>query len=406
MTPTPPRSRTKGAKPPVAPVLTLPEGPLPAAAVRRRLASSAEADWDFAQGRIFGSMCTQPLPLAVDATGPFVTANLGNPGLCPGTARLEEEVVSILLDLFHGPKFGAGGMLVSGATEANLTALWIARNLTGKREVVLPESAHFSFVKALDLLRLEPRWIPLDPEGRVRIDAYANAIGPQTAALVAVAGTTELGAVDPLGLISELAVAHKVPLHVDAAFGGFVLPWLAEEGKEPVRFDLGLPGVSSFAVDPHKMGMAPVPSGALLLRRKDLASAIEVPSPYLTAPQAAGVLGTRSSSAVAGTYAALVSMGHAGYRRQVERCMALTQRLLEGGEGLGLVPVVRPTMNIVAFRHRNPVSVQTWMLGKGWDVSSIKTPSALRFVVMPHATQMTVDLLLGDLEKAVAAFPP
>jgi tyrosine decarboxylase / aspartate 1-decarboxylase len=354
-------------------------------------------------------MCTEPSPAAVVAAEHFVTANLGNPGLCPGTAELEQEVLAVLLDLFHAPRFGAGGWLLSGGTEANITALWIARNAAGpgRREVVLPESAHFSFSKALDLLGLRPRWVPLDEQGRSTLDGVRRALSPRTLAMIAIAGTTELGAVDPIEELAELALARRVPLHVDAAFGGFVLPWRKSRATaRPLRFDLALPGVSSLAVDPHKMGMAPVAAGALLVRKAEEASAITVPSPYLSAPQNVGLLGTRASSAVAATYCALMGLGHEGYRRNVERCVALTRRLMEGGQRAGLVPVVEPTLNIVAFHHPNPMAVQTWMLERGWDVSAIPRPSALRFVVMPHATERTVLLLLKDLARAVRAFPP
>lgn len=384
--------------------LELPSHGVSPTVLRKRLAQARRADWDFSKGKIFGSMCTQPVPAALVAPAHFPTANLGNPGLCPGTARLEEEVVSILLHLFHAPSFGASGWVLSGGTEANITALWMARNATKKREVVLPESAHFSFRKAVDLLGLEPRWVPLDAQGRARPKEVRRALGPRTAAVVAVAGTTELGAVDPIEEIAELAQEHHVPLHVDAAFGGFVLPWLPATSGPPA-FDLALEGVSSLAVDPHKMGMAPISSGALLVRRREMAQTIAVPSPYLSAPQAVGLLGTRASSAVAGTYAALVGLGEAGYRANVERCLGLTRRLLEGGRSLGLVPVVEPALNIVAFRHRNPLSVQTWMLERGWDISSVESPRALRFVVMPHATERTVAAMLRDLGSALRRFP-
>lgn len=386
-------------------VLRLPEGGVAPSFLHQRLTEARKADWDFSEGRIFGSMCTQPVPAARVAATEFPTANLGNPGLCPGTARLEEEVVSILLDLYHAPPFGAGGWVLSGGTEANITALWMARNATRGKEVILPESAHFSFRKALDLLSLEPRWVPLDAQGRSRPDEVRRLLSARTAAIVAVAGTTELGAVDPIEEIGALAEARGVPLHVDAAFGGFVLPWL-ERPEGPWKFDLEVRGVSSLAVDPHKMGGAPVGSGALLVRRREMAETISVPSPYLSAPQNTGLLGTRASSAVAATYTALLGLGREGYRSQAVRCLELTRLLLEGGRRLGLRPVVEPTMNIVAFHHRRPTAVQDALVARGWDVSALKEPSGLRFVVMPHATRRTVAGLLKELARAIRDFPP
>lgn len=394
-----PASRAKG------PLLVLPETPLSSGQLRARLEQARKEDWDFSEGRIFGSMCTQPLKAAVEAGRPFITANLGNPGLCPGTARLEEEVIALLLALTHAPSLGAGGQLVSGGTEANITALWMARNFTGGKEVVLPTSAHFSFVKALDILALTPRWVPVDSAGRIDLAKAEKALGRKTAALVGIAGSTELGAVDPLERLADLALEAGVPLHVDAALGGFILPFLRELGRPPIAFDFELPAVTSLTVDPHKLGMAPVPAGALLLRDARMTQAIQVPSPYLSNPVATSLLGTRASQTVASTWAALMSLGRMGYRDTVSGVLSLTGRLLDGGRRLGLTPITEPTLNIVAFHHPNPLGVQAAMLEQGWDVSATHEPSGIRFVLMPHATVAGVDAMLRDLQTVLPKVP-
>jgi tyrosine decarboxylase/aspartate 1-decarboxylase len=383
----------------------IPDKPLPRGLILSRLRQARSEDWTFGEGRIFGSMCTEPLPLAREASNLFPTANLGNPGLCPGTSRLEEEVVAALLDLYHAPTFGAGGYLVTGGTEANITALWIARNVSGGNEVVLPRSAHFSVVKAMDMLSLKPIWIPVGSDGRMDVSAARRSVGKRTAAIVGVAGSTELGAVDPIEELSEIALAKGLHLHVDAAFGGFVLPFLKETGREEIPFDFALKGVTSLASDPHKMGMAPLPSGVLLLRRVEQLQAIMVASPYLSAPLASSLLGTRPSRNVSATYAAMMSLGREGYSRNVRKVLELTKRLIDGGVALGLEPVIPPVLNIVAFRHSNPIRIQSEMLKLGWDVSAMEEPPALRFVVMPHVTERTVALLLKDLAKVLYGDP-
>ena len=80
------------------------------------------------------------------------------------------------------------------------------------------------------------------------------------------AGTTEFGQVDPVEEIGRIAEEKDVFFHVDAAFGGFVIPFL--EGC-PLKFDFAVPGVSSIAIDPHKMGMSTIPSGGLLYRNEE-----------------------------------------------------------------------------------------------------------------------------------------
>ncbi len=346
-----------------------------------------------------------PLPLAWESVHAFPTANLGNPGLCPGTARLEEEVVAMLLDLFHAPPLTAQGQILSGGTEANLMALWMAREFTGGTEVVLPSSAHFSLTKAARLLGLTPSWVPVDAHGRMQVQGAARRVRRRTAAVVGLAGSTELGAVDTLDELSRLALSRGVPLHVDAAFGGFVLPFRHELGLPGIPFDFSLPGVTSMTVDPHKMGMAPIPTGSLLTRDRELWRCIEVASPYLTDPTSRSLLGTRPSSSVAGCFAAMMSMGRQGYQGMVRRALALTGRLRSGLEALGLPIVTEPTMNIVAARHPNPRGLQNALLERGWDVSAIREPPALRFVVMPHATRVSVDGLLRELAGILRTHP-
>ena len=124
--------------------------------------------------------------------------------------------------------------------------------------MVAPESAHFSFKKACDILCLEMRSVPLGPDLRMQADKAAELVDKNTICLVGVAGTTEYGMVDPIADLAKIADQHDLFLHVDAAFGGMVIPFL----DDPMPFDFALPGVTTIAVDPHKMGMSTIPPGA------------------------------------------------------------------------------------------------------------------------------------------------
>jgi len=348
-------------------------------------------------------MCTFPHPEAVRAGHRFVTANLGNPGLCPGTAELEGEVLDMLGTLFHADPSTRGGSFVTGGTEANLTALWTFRNLTGKKELVLPRSAHFSLVKAADILGLRVRWALLDAAGRARTEGVARLLGPRTAAVVAVAGSTELGAVDPVAEIAEICERRGIPLHVDASFGGFILPFLGPEDLNPGPFDFRLPGVWSLGADFHKMGMAPIPSGVLLLKDRSLTKAIEMDSPYLSNPRLPGLLGTRPSFTVAAAYTALTRLGRSGYRRLIRSCLRRTRKLRDGLERLGFSPVCDPFLNILAVRpptgRLDPLVLS--LTRKGWDVSTLPKVGALRLVVMPHVSEKAAQEFLDDVARAL-----
>lgn len=367
--------------------------------IGEELASASAEDLHFSDGRIFASMCAQPLDVAAEAHMKFLEANLGNAGLYLGTLRLERQVVGALASMLHGQD--AEGSVVSGGTEANITALWVARNITGKKKVIFPRSAHFSFHKACDILGLEPCMIDLTDEFVVDMDEVEKFVDETVCAVVGVAGTTELGTVDDIEGLGRL-LPEGAFLHVDAAFGGFVLPFLELLGTEVRTFDFRIPEVSSITIDPHKMGMSTIPAGALLLRHGEQMDVIRKDAPYLdTVGQTPALSGTRCSAAVAATYAAMRFLGEEGYLKLVGECMDVTRHALDQGIELGLEPVIEPLMNIVCFYVPDVYGTQAELEKLGWKVSVARNPESLRLVIMPYVTLESVDRLFADLGKVL-----
>ena len=364
----------------------------PRARVLREVEKAWADDLHFRGGRILGSMCTEPAAIAKRAHARFVEVNLGNPGYYPGTARLERQVVRWLADLLHGD--GVDGFMVSGGTEANLTALWVARNTARKKEVLFPASAHFSVLKAIDLLDLKPVEVELDSEYRMDVADLRRKLSKDTCAVVAVAGTTELGQVDPIDEIGKLTRGRWF-LHVDAAFGGFVLPFLDDPRVPP--WDFRVPAVTSIGLDGHKMGLATIPSSALLLREPSHLWNIAHESPYLTRLKHTSLLGTRASAAVAGTYAVMRATGRAGYRRIVQRCLRITRYLLKEARALGFEPAVDPVMNLLVLRTSRAEEAAAALEARGWQTSVSRHPPGLRLVVMPHVSLARAKEFAADL---------
>jgi len=360
--------------------------------VLAELHEARDEDLHFRDARIFGSMCTDPLPIARRAHAMFLETNLGNPGLYKGTWRLERETLRMLESLLHGKNLG--GFTVSGATEGNITALWMARNTTRRKTVVAAKTAHFSVRKAADLLGMRLVEVGHDGAYRMDVDALRKAVTKDTAAVVAVAGTTELGQVDPIDEIGELCL-DRAFLHVDAAFGGFVLPFL--DGARVPPWDFRVAGVSSLVLDAHKMGMATIPASHLLVREAKHFAKIAVESPYLTSVYQTSLLGTRNSAGVAAAYAAMRALGRDGYRKIVARCMKNTRTIVRRARGAGIEPVLEPVMNVVAFPMKDVEAVQRALDARGWKVSTARNPPALRVVVMPHITAKAAAAFGGDL---------
>jgi tyrosine decarboxylase / aspartate 1-decarboxylase len=346
----------------------------------------------YEDGKIFCSMCTRPHPIAEKAYKMFLESNLGDPGLFLGSVKLEKETISQLATILHGED--CGGFIVSGGTEANLLALLVARNKFQKSqpEVILPESAHFSFIKICKILNLKPVYIPLDDAFRVDISEVNKSVNKNTVAIVGTAGTAELGVIDPIDKLDEIAAKNELYLHVDAAFGGLVIPFL----PKPLQFDFKLNAVQSVTVDPHKMGMAAIPAGGILFRNRQTLDFLKTETPYLTDVYQHTFVGTRTGASVASAWAVFKHLGLNGYKKIVKRCMRNTWILAEGLVNAGFKLVTEPTLNIVAFRSQNTKTTAENFRQKGWFVSYVPRYDCIRVVLMPHIKRRHVLAFLRD----------
>lgn len=377
---------------------------LPRNIVLKEIERKLERDLTYASGRILGSMCTKPHSLAVKVYARYIEKNLGDSGLFPATLELEREAIKMLGSMLSNPN--AFGHIVSGGTEANILALWAARNLAkGKRrEVILPISAHFSFDKAADLLGLKLVKVGLNDQFQVDVKAARDAVNPKTLAIVGVAGTTSLGTVDSIPELSEIAEAQNIYLHVDAAFGGFVLPFLREMGFKVPDFDFKLPGVCSIAIDPHKMGLAPIPAGGILFRDKQAVEAISKKVPYLAGGEVeqSTITGSRPGASAIAVWALLKHLGREGYRAMVRRCMKLTWKLAEEVSQIdGVALVTKPVINILGIKSTvtDIRLIAQELRGKGWAVSLFD--DFMRIVIMPHTKPSHIRSFLKDLKDAI-----
>jgi tyrosine decarboxylase/aspartate 1-decarboxylase len=376
----------------------LPPKGRPVEEVLAELRALRARDVPFASGRILGSMLTTPHPLAVEVYQLFLETNLGDPIWCAGALAAEQQALKAILGLLHAsPK--AGALLLSGGAEANLTGLRIARR-SGLREVILPPTAHFSFDKACDLLDMEPRWASLKDDHTTDPASVEALLSPNTAAIIGLAGATELGTVDDIPAQARIAREHEVHLHVDAAYGGFVIPFARKAGAALPEFDLGVPGVGSVTIDPHKMGLAPIPAGCLAVAEQGMLDRISVRTPYVSTASQASMTGTRPGAAAAATHAMLQHLGEAGYVEIVGRCMANARHLAKLLREAGLPPAIEPVLPIVAIPLGQPEQVRAALQRKGWYVSLAPRTRGIKVVVMPHVTREVIEAFVPALAEA------
>jgi len=365
--------------------------------VLKSLQERSVLDSKYTDGKILSSMCTTSHPFAKKVFQLFMDTNLGDPGLFKGTKSLEEEAVAMLGGLLGYPD--AKGYILSGGTEANVTALWIARNMKSNRgaEVIVSESGHFSLQKAANLLGLKLIEASTGQDSTVDIDDVNDKVSDKTIALVGIAGNTEYGEIDDIRGLGDIASESDLYLHVDAAFGGFVLPFLKELGHPAKDFDFTIEAVDSITIDPHKMGLAPIPSGGLLVRDSSTLEYIETLTPYLLEKKQHTFIGTRSGASAAATYAVMKLMGREGYRRNVESCMKITMLLYDSLQKLGF-HVHKPRMNVLVFETEGLDGIAEGLLERGWLISRTRQ-GQIRLVVMPHVKEEHAKAFVADLEE-------
>ena len=343
-------------------------------------------------------MCTVPHPIAREAYVRFLETNLGDPELCPGTKQIESLFLRFIAQLLHAPK-SAGGQIVSGGTEGNITAMWLAKVLSRKKEILIPKSAHFSFQKISSLMDTKLIEIPLTDKYVVDISQLKKKINVRTVAIVGLAGSTELGTIDPLPEISDICGDEHIFFHVDAAFGGFVIPFLKAMEYPLPDFDFRLHGVSSISIDAHKMGCAVIPLGTLMIREKQWLESISVDSPYISTEKQAGLLGTRSGAPVAAAYAVTKYLGMSGYRNVVRSCMEVTHYAVRRISDIGLELILPPTMNVLGVKLKKPGEVVQKLSRQGWRVNKVERLSCIRLVFMPQITKKIIDEFIPVLQK-------
>lgn len=232
-----------------------------------------------------GQMLKPPHPVAVAGYAAAMLVNSNNHALDggPATSVMEEEVVEQLAEMAG---FAAHlGHLTSSGTQANLEALFVARESRPGTGVVVSAEAHYTHARMCHLLGVPVYTVPVDDHGRMDMVELERLLSTGAAGtVVATTGTTALGAVDPLHRIVPLARRYGVRVHADAAYGGF-FRLLANGEQAPVMPETGdalraIAQCDSVAIDPHKHGLQPYGCGAVLFGDPDVARFFRHDSPY------------------------------------------------------------------------------------------------------------------------------
>jgi aromatic-L-amino-acid/L-tryptophan decarboxylase len=289
-----------------------------------------------------------------------------------GAAQIELEVVDWFRDWLGMPASTAG-LLVSGGSAANLMALLVAREAAGGPSddsvLYVSDQAHSSLARTARAMGLRPqqvRVLPTDDRWRLLPETVTAAVradrsvGRVPFALCASAGSTNTGAVDPLGELADVSAEEGLWLHVDAAYGGFAA--LTAKGRSALA---GIDRADSVTLDPHKWLYQPMECGSVLIRDgARLERTFAIHPDYLDgdATQGAGEVNfadrglqlSRGFRALK-IWVTMQTFGLAAFRAAIQRNLELAEfaeALIRRHAGLTLMAPA--TLGIVCFRREWP----------------------------------------------------
>ncbi len=350
----------------------------------------------------------------------------------PRTAEIEQRCVRMLADLFHAPGETTGARTQGSSEAIMLGALSLKWKWRERREaagastaspnLVFGGDVHVVWEKFCRYFDVEPRIVPLKPD---KYTIGPNDVAPQvdenTIGVVAVLGTTFTGHKDDVVGINDLLERFKVergldvPLHVDAASGGFVWPFLYPDSP----WDFRLSRVRSINVSGHKFGLVYPGVGWLIFREKsDLAQDLVFEENYLGKTDATFTLNFSTGSAMAlAQYYNIVRYGRAGYSYIMKNMQENARTLAEKLRTTGLFELIgeeEEQLPLVAFRLAEDNGYDefdvAWQLSaeRGWMVPAYTMPPDAQAVTMMRAlvketlSREHVDTLARDIEEACA----
>lgn len=413
------------------PKFTLPDHPMSpeaaAALIRDELILDGNARLNMA------TFCTTWMePQARELIAETLDRNIVDHDQYPQTADMEARCVNILDNLWRDPDGISVGCSTSGSSEAAMLGglamkfTWRdrrrARGLSIERpNLALSTAVHTCWPKFCRYWDVEPRWIPIE-EGTYTLDParLPEYCDENTIGVIGVLGSTQVGKLDPIARMSaELDELHRrtgldIPIHVDAAIGGFITPFLEPD----LVWDFRLPRVQSINASGHKFGLVFPGVGWIVWQEPSaLPEDLVLDCDLLGGNVETYTLSfSRSGAPVIAQYYNFLRLGFGGYRAVQQTCVDVTRHLAEqvaGIEGLQVVsggehlPILTVRVHPDHERTFTVAELSDRLRVRGWQAPTYTLPPALehiavaRFVIRNGFSRAVADMLLTDIRREV-----
>ncbi|XP_077561332.1 sphingosine-1-phosphate lyase-like [Haemaphysalis longicornis] len=331
-----------------------------------------------------------------------------------GVRKMEAEVIRWCCNLFHGGPDSCGSM-ASGGTESLILACKAYRDYgyhekgIAYPEIIVPATAHAGFDKAGQYLRIKVVHVPVDPD-TMRVDPrkMKAAITSNTILLVGSCPQFPHGSIDPIQEIAELGLKYRIPVHVDACLGGFLVAFMEEAGFSVPPFDFRLPGVTSISADTHKYGFTPKGSSVVLYQSRkyhhyQFSVSTDWPGGVYCTPT---VSGSRSGAVVACTWASLLYYSRQGYVEATRKIITTTRYIeheLRKISGLKLLGSPDVSVVAVGSDELDPFQLLEKLVERGWNLNPLQYPAGFHLcVTLLHVSENVADRFLKDMRQCTA----
>ena len=350
----------------------------------------------------------------------------------PFTARIEERCVNIVSRLFHAPESGVGASAI-GSSEAVMLAgmafkwrwrqrMKAAGKPTDKPNIVMGNNVQVVWEKFARYWDVEPRYVMMEPgQYTITPQGVLDAVDENTIGVVPILGVTYTGAYEPIKDVHDALVEHnaktglEIPIHIDAASGGFVAPFLNPE----LEWDFRLPLVKSINVSGHKYGMVYPGVGWVVWRSgEDLPEDLVFHVNYLGGDMPTFTLNfSRPGNQIVGQYYNFIRLGRQGYTQILSSMRETAMFLASSIESMGPFELLSrgDTIPVFAFSLKQPCHYTVFDLSDklrehGWQVPAYTLPphcedlAVLRICVRSGFSRDMADMLLADLKSSIDHF--
>lgn len=343
----------------------------------------------------------------------FSSENGLNPTAFKSLKQFETDIISATADLLNGTD-EVCGVVTSGGTESCLMAVKTYRDMARanrgvkKPEMVIPETAHVAWFKASEYFGVKIRLVPLLDDLTPDLKKMEKLINRNTVMLLGSAPEYPHGTIDPIESMGAIAEKHKIPLHVDACVGGFILPFFEMNGVDLPLWDYRVAGVTSISADIHKYGYAAKGASTITYRNLDyLKHQMFVHQDWPGGVFASSaLLGTRPGGAYSAAWATLQYFGQDGYQKLAYETHQAVEQIKQGVKQIPELAVMgHPQGPLFAYQSIDP-EVNIYAVGdqmdkKGWQVNRNQHPAGLHAMVTAQHLKV-VDQYLADLKDCVA----